>query len=333
MSKEKVTSLFGLILTVFILSSCAAPTYLPRPDIMYPKISNKGTFNIQNMDNNAKVESNNLTCHYDGFDVVYRISNDFVVSFDIVNNTNKSLIIDKSKSYVLYSGYSSQLFKDVRSSRSTTFNNVQDAINNVQTNEAGVSMTIPPYSKWQLPLQETNVREIKTLPDFNTVVGRHSLTPYDNKETVEFVIPYSFDYSMAKWETCRNRIYVGSIETNAYSDIYGDANYPKMISNCDYQIIRSNGAPDYSEANRVDAINRQRFKKHNRAVTASRITWGIITLPTTLGIWLLLWPHCVNHEPPVYGNGGNAYYSPTQNQSSTNNLGQVQEDPFGGFFK
>lgn len=325
MSKQKVPSLLGLILAVLILSSCAAPTYLPRPNIQFPKLRNRGTFTVQNMDNNAKVDPNSLICHYDGFDIVYTINDKFVIAFEIVNNTNKSLIIDKSKSYVLYDGYSSQLFKDVRSSRSTTFNNVQDAINNVQTNEGGVSMTVPPYSKWQLPLNETNIKEISKLPDFITEVGRHSLTPYDNKETVEFVIPYTFDYSMAKWETCRNRIYVGAIETTAYSDIYQyDTKYAKMITQCDYQIIQNNGAPDLSEAKRVDAINLQKFKKHNRAVTISRITWGIITLPTIFGGLLLLVPHCVNHEPPVYSDGGSVNYKPGPSSD-------FFDDPFGGF--
>ena len=291
----------GLILTVLILSSCAAPTYLPRPELKYPKIENKGTFAVQNMDNNAKVESNSLICHYDGFDVIYTINDNFIIAFEIVNNSNKSLIIDKSKSYVLYDGYSSQLFKDVRSSRSTTFNNVQDAINNVQTNEGGVLMTVPPYSKWQLPLNETNVKEMSKLPDFIHEVGRHSLTPYDNKETVEFVIPYTFDYSMAKWETCRNRIYVSTIETTKYFE--NNKNQIKggtMITQHDYHIVLNNGAPDLSEAKRVDAINLQKFKKHHRAVKASRITWGIITLPTIVGGLLLTNPGHCRHEPPVY---------------------------------
>lgn len=211
MSKQKVTSLLGLIIAVLAFTSCAAPTYLPRPAMQYPTIVNKCTFGVQNMDEKAKVEGSTLTAHYEGFDVAYKILNNFVVSLVVMNNSNKSLIIDKSKCFVLYDGYSTQLFKDVRSSRSTTFNNVQDAINNVQTNEASVSMTIPPYSKWELPLQETNLREINKLPDFKTSMGIHSLTPFDNKETVEFVIPYSYDYSMANWSTSRNRIYVNSI--------------------------------------------------------------------------------------------------------------------------
>lgn len=99
------------------------------------------------MDQKGKIEPQSLTAHYDGFDVRYKIDNKFVVSLEIVNNTNKSLITDKSKCYVLYNGYSRDLFKDVRSSRSTTFNNVQDAINNVQTSDASVIMSIPPYSK------------------------------------------------------------------------------------------------------------------------------------------------------------------------------------------
>ena len=209
MNKKTIMGLTSLLVAVTAFTSCAVPNYLPGPTIHYPTIENTATFGVQNMDENAKVETNGLTCHYDGFNVMYKINRDFVVSFVIENNSNKSLIIDKSKSYVLYDGYSTQLFKDVRSSRSTTFNNVQDAINNVQTNEAGVSMTIPPYSKWELPLQETNVRGRRHgLPSFRIDEGLHPMTPLQNNDVVEFVIPYSYDYSLAKWNTCRNRIYI-----------------------------------------------------------------------------------------------------------------------------
>lgn len=297
MSKQKVTSLLGIILTALIMCSCAAPNYLPVPD--FPIYENKGSFFVQNMDNNAKVEPNVLTCHYDGFDVIYTISDNFIVAFDIINNTNKSLIIDKSKSYVLYNGYSTQLFKDVRSSRSTTFNNVQDAINNVQTNEGGVSMTIPPYSKWQSPLNETNLRRV-SLPDAILKEGRHSLTPHDNKETVEFVIPYSYDYSMAKWKTCRNRIYVGSIETKLY---YGNKynKMPHMTTSNEF--LFSVGIPDLAEAKRVDAINRKKYNAHRTAVTASHTIVGILTCGLALVVDAIGETFgCYNpkHEPPVY---------------------------------
>lgn len=231
------------------------------------------------------------------------------MKFIIINNTNKSLIIDKSKSYVLYDGYSTQLFKDVRSSRSTTFNNVQDAVNNVQTNESGVSMTVPPYSKWELPIQETNVRQIKLLPSFRREVGVHSLTPFDNKETVEFVIPYSFDYSMAEWSTSRNRIYVNSIEAEAINSEKREFEMKaSMISANQYRIIHKNGEADFSEANRVDLINQKMYKKHSRKIAASRWFWGTVTLPAGgLGILFYMGAYgigkngCV-HQPPTYGN-------------------------------
>jgi len=267
------------------------------------------------MDSEGKIESNSLTCHYEGFDVRYVIQNNFVVKFVIINNTNKSLIIDKSKSYVLYDGYSNQLFKDVRSSRSTTFNNVQDAINNVQTNESGVSMTVPPYSKWELPIQETNVREIKKLPKFIKEVGIHSLTSFDNQETVEFVIPYSFDYSMAKWSTCRNRIYVNSIETEAINAKEPVVEIgPSMISDNRYWIIQKNGEADFSEANRIDLINQKMYMKHSKKVAASRWFWGTVTLPAGIGILFYMGAYSMgkygcNHEPKTYGNVVKYQYS------------------------
>lgn len=299
-----VLNLFCQFSTVLAFMSCSAPKYLPAPTIHYPGIQNTCTFGVQNMDEKAKIDPSSLTAHYDGFDVTYKIYDDFVVSLVIINNSNKSLIIDKSKSYVLYDGYSTQLFKDVRSSRSTTFNNVQDAINNVQTNEAGVSMTVPPYSKWELPLQESNVRQLKALPDFRENIGLHALTPFDNKETVEFLIPFSYDYSLAKWDTSRNRIYVNSIETTTFDFTRPfEPSGPEMINAIQYQIIRKNGYPDYSEANRIDAINMKKYKRHNNTVTASHCFWCFVTvLP-----WFYLmieddvYLGCTMHQPPIYG--------------------------------
>ena len=306
MSKQKITNLFGLIIMVAALTSCAAPTYLPGPTIQYPTLENIATFGVQNMDENAKVSSNELTCHYEGFNVKYIINRNFVVSFVIENNSNKSLIIDKSKSYVLYDGYSNQLFKDVRSSRSTTFNNVQDAINNVQTNEAGVSMTIPPYSKWELPLQETNVRGRQHgLPAFRTDEGIHPLTPFDNKDVVEFVIPYSYDYSLAKWNTCRNRIYINSIEVKKgftlVKNVTEDINWK---SGNQYSIIKRFGEPDYTEANRIDEINARKYHKHHKTMHILHIIETPLLVPTILGI-LAIPQGCLSdgaHEPQLYGN-------------------------------
>lgn len=323
MSKQNVANLFGLIVAVLVMSSCAAPNYLPAPTIHYPGIQNTCTFGVQNMDEKAKVDPQTLTAHYDGFDVNYKIHDDFVVSLVIINNSNKSLIIDKSKSYVLYDGYSTQLFKDVRSSRSTTFNNVQDAINNVQTNEAGVSMTVPPYSKWELPLQESNVRQIRTLPDFNPAIGIHSLTPFDNKETVEFIIPYSFDYSMAKWDTSRNRIFVNSIETKTldFTRPFSPSG-PEMFTPNQYRIIRTNGYPDFSEANRIDMLNRKKYKKHNAAVSASHWFWSTVTIFPLLVLEFIEDSEmgCTNHEPPTYGDRGRGVYNPSASSENNNPL-------------
>ena len=285
MKQKRNSSLLWLIATALLLTSCTAPTYLSGPTFQYPIIENIGTFGIQNIDEKAEVENDTLTCHYDGFDVTYKVMTNFKISMIISNNSNKNLIIDKSKSFVLYDGYSTQLFKDVRSSRSTTFNNVQDTINNVLTNEAGVSMTIPPFSKWELPLEETNVRVIKRLPDFITTSGTHTIIPFNEQETVEFIIPYSYDNSLAKWETCRNRVYVNSIEVKTgYTTKPYLVGTPRFISFQQYNVIHHNGQPDYSEANRIDAINRKRFKKHKTQVI-----------------------RCYNpdHIPPQYGNGGN----------------------------
>lgn len=296
MSKQRITNFLGLVAMVFIISSCAAPQYLPKPTVHYPGIKNTGTFGIQNMDEKGQTQS--TVCHYEGFDVSYLIDGSFRPYVVITNNTNKSLIIDKSKSYILYNGYSTQLFKDVRSSRATTFNNVQDAINNVQTNEAGVSMTIPPYSKWELPLQETNVRAMK-LPVFNRTPGTHSLTSFDNPENVEFVIPYTFDYSMAKWDTSRNRFFVNELKVETFEETERFNNVGPSSYGIIYKTILRNGNPDWSETQRINSINWQRYRKHKSAVDISHGVWGTVFLPVFLtGIFVYM--RGCDHEPPVY---------------------------------
>ena len=314
-----------MLLASFI--SCAAPTYLPPPPVRYSILESNYTFGVQNLDETAKVESEAMTCHYDGFDVHYQINSDMSATFVIVNNSNKSLIIDKSKCFVLYDGYSNQLFKEVRSSRSTTFNNVQDAVNNVQTNEGSVSMSIPPYSKWALPIQESNIRSIRKLPISSYTEGRHELTPYDNQETVEFVIPYSYDYSLTKWQTCRNRIFVNSVDVkNKVTTSPSYSQTPQWVSSNQYRTtqLAQNGI-DYSEANRIDAINWEKYKKHNRQVHLSHALWSPVLIPTILGI-LIVFSGCDNdeHKPPTYGNRGGYSEAPDPISETP--------DPFGGFF-
>lgn len=306
MKTKSIVKTVGLLSLLVSFVSCAAPTYLPPPPVQYSILESTYTFGVQNMDETAKVESNAMTCHYDGFDIQYQINQDMSATFVIVNNSNKSLIIDKSKCFVLYDGYSNQLFKEVRSSRSTTFNNVQDAINNVQTNEGSVSMSIPPYSKWALPIEESNVRSIKKLPISSLSEGRHQLTAYDNQETVEFVIPYSYDYSLTKWNTCRNRVFVNSVDVKSIvttSPSYSQT--PRWVSYNQYRTSQlANNGIDYSEANRVDAINWKRYKKHNRQVHLSHALWSPVLIPTFWGIFVVF-TGCINdeHKPPTYGNG------------------------------
>ena len=276
------------------------------------------------MDKESTVEEKNLTCHYENFDIRYKVTENYIVTFEITNKTEKSMIIDKSKCYVLYDGYATELFKDVRSSRSTTFNNVQDAINNVQTNEAGVSMTIPPYSKWAITLKETNLKTMEKLPKFVKEPGTIHLTQYDDIDIIEFVIPYSFDYSIAKWSTCRNRIFLNriDIEKTTIKGYYRNK-YPldgkRYIDNdCKlyYEYKADYSTPiDYTEANRIDDINIEMYRKHRNKVITSHVCWSPITIPTSLAtfpIWMITC--CVDetyhpfalfgckHYPPIYGN-------------------------------
>ena len=44
------------------MGSCAAPTYL-TPNIQKGYLTNKGTFSVQNMDQQGKIEPQSLTVH------------------------------------------------------------------------------------------------------------------------------------------------------------------------------------------------------------------------------------------------------------------------------
>lgn len=301
------------IYIVLFVSSCTVPKYLTTTDVYYKTTTNTFNYGAQNIDNNAQIDNGSLTCHYKGFDIQYTLENNFIISFTIINNNNKSLLIDKSKCFVLYDGYSTELFKDVRSSRSTTFNNVQDAVNNVQTNEASVLMTIPPYSKWQLPIIESNVRAVKKMPTFATThIGTTAISQYSDQEITEFVIPYSYDYSMAEWKTCRNRIFVNSVTCYNENTLNDETNLEPVWVSTNQYILKNSIEPDWTEANRIDAINVKKYKKHNSAVKASRIFWGAVLLaPTCLIAPMFLWtdPGCDNsdHEPHLYGKKKNLY--------------------------
>lgn len=276
------------------------------------------------MDKEAKVDAQNVTCRYENFDIKYKITEDFIVTLEITNKSEKSMIIDKSKSYVLYDGYATDLFKDVRSSRSTTFNNVQDAINNVQTNEAGVSMTIPPYSKWTVALKESNLKKMEKLPKFEKEVGVTNYTQFDDIDITEFVIPYSFDYSMAKWSSCRNRVFINSVvsekvvKPGRYTIKYpldDKTNFDEegrffYTYKADYNI-----PIDYTEANRIDDKNIEMYRKHRNKVITSHVCWSPITMPLYLAEIIILYPFTFfvdpedmffplgcHHYPPIYGN-------------------------------
>lgn len=320
-------SIFKILLPLcvaLITASCAHPKYL-TPDIKKSYLTNTGTFVVQNMDNKGKIEPQSLTAHYDGFDVRYKISDAKLVSFEIINNTNKSLIIDKSKCYVLYNGYSTELFKDVRSSRSTTFNNVQDAINNVQTSDASITMTIPPYSKWSLPLNETNLRSFE-LPAFIEDLGVHSISQYDNPETVEFVIPYTFDYSLTKWNTSRNRVYVGHIKVS--NEMLPVSQNKLMLNDNNYQFCRKILYINKEEIDNVNRENIEIWKRHRRAVNTSHIFWGIVTSPTVVFPLFIYaynlsckryWEYVKDygHRPKIYNSDGTyTYYKKNLNEKA-----------------
>ncbi len=332
MRTSKQTLIF--VICILSISSCTVPTYLSAPDIKYPYVKNTFTLGIQNMDETAKVEEENLICHYENFDIAFSLTENLLITFEIINKSNKSMIIDKSKCYILRNGYATELFKDVRSTRSTTFNNVQDAINNVQTNEAGVSMTVPPYSKLAIAIKETNMKPLEKLPPFEIKEGITQLSQFDDYDITEFVIPYSYDYSLTKWETCRNRVYFNCIVSEketipaTYITKYPLDGKSFLNDKCTYYISYKSDFTipiDYTEANNVDDINIGVYKEHRRKVIISHICLSPITFPGIIASNIILLPFtmiltatdadientpmamfhlygCHDHYPIIYGN-------------------------------
>ena len=311
--------MISIFLLAIAFASCSVPKYMALPDkVPCPVIQNTCSFGIQNMDQKAKVENSNLTCHYKDFDVQYTISDSLIVSLTIINNSNKDLLIDKTKCFVMYNGNSAQLFKEARMTGSTIFNDVTGSTN-VSTNHGRVMMIIPSYSKWSPTLNETNLHSSQ-IPNFMTAGGLHQLSVYDNPEVVEFSFEYSFDQKQAEWGNCRNKVYVSTVDvkhsnmmvtrSSTYNIRYhswGPRGYfdpscsKRMISSNEYVIIQRNGEPDFTEVDRIDAINQEMFKKHNTGVVIGRIIGGIVTLPTFLGplyFWLLPGVNCTDHLPP-----------------------------------
>lgn len=260
--RKKLKLLIGFLLVSVLVTSCKTQKLLPLPpcDVTY----NVYEYHIQSMDNESKCDNSSLTAMYDGFNIRYQLNSYKQLTFVIENNSNKSLILDKSKCYVLYDGYSKELFKDVRSSRVTTFNDVQDAISNVSVNtsEGGITLSIPPYSKWELPINETN---IEVVADPNMFVEEYrSLTPYTTNQTIEFVLPYSWDYKLAKWSTSRNRLYIGNIRvehktvpTPEYAINKVNANSYSVVTKC-----------DMDEYKRVSSMNSKISEKNSKAKNA-----------------------------------------------------------------
>lgn len=259
--RKNLKLFIGFLLVAVLVTSCKTPKLLPVPPATLTY--NVYEYHIQSMDNESKCDNSSLTAMYDGFNIRYYLNSSKQITFVIENNSDKYLILDKSKCYVLYDGYSRELFKDVRSSRVTTFNDVQDAINNVSVNtsEAGITLSIPPYSKWELPISETNI-EVIAMPE-TFVEEDKSLTPYTTNQTIEFVLPYSRDYKLAKWSTSRNRLYVGNIRVEQKT-VSNPNNYVEfIISNVEdkksYSVVVK---IDKDEYKRVSDMNLKMLKRY-----------------------------------------------------------------------
>ena len=293
-SKEERKLLLMITTCLTFLCSCGSMRQLQElPPVNMT--TNHYEYSIQNMDGTA--QCNALTAIYEGFNVTYSLNSNWQMVMTIENKTNKSLIIDKSKCYVLYDGYSKDLFKYARSGRSTTYNNVQDATDNVQTNESSVTMAIPPYSKWNLPVEETNVTESKIPSTFYWDAGNHPLTAFtDGNPTIEYVISYTFDYALAKWNTSRNKLFVGNIRVaKNLEQLTSELSYGQtidIIGVTSKEFYRTM-ATSNDMANYYQTMNyNEQTKAHNARVQSRKLTWiltgGIIgTIGISLGLGLL----------------------------------------------
>lgn len=277
-----------LITTTGLLFLCSCGSMRQLQDLPPVNMTtNHYEYSIQNMDGTA--QCNALTAIYEGFNVSYSLNSNRQMIITIENKTNKSLIIDKSKCYVLYDGYSKDLFKNVRSGRSTTYNNVQDAIDNVQTNESSITMSIPPYSKWNLPVEESNVTESRIPSLFYWDAGNHPLTAFsDDNPTIEFVIPYTFDYALAKWFTSRNKLFVGNIRVEkSLEKLYSDLSYGQTIdrvgvsSNEFYRTqATSNDLMSYFQTKNYNKM----IEEHNKKVEKKKDGWtGVAIVGVAIG--------------------------------------------------
>ena len=263
LNKKPVLSYCIMISWLTAILSCSSPQILPPKNLppVYVTV-NHYEYGIENMDKEAKCDRNSLSALYDGFVVRYTFSDNpsyrNTMTFEIENKTEKSLIIDKSKCFVLYNGYSNELFKDVRTGKVTTFNDVQDAVSSVQTNESSVTMSIPPYSKWRLPIEETNIKQSSFPKTRKNEIGSYPQTVYTSEYTIEFVIPYSFDYKLAKWKTIRNRLFVDNIRVEKTLRNIPSEFYVSRFTVGNEQVLEFLQDDDLKEWREVDDYNMTR---------------------------------------------------------------------------
>lgn len=203
-----------MILQSVFLCSCKGPKHLALP--MVPATYNYFDYHILNIDGEGRCNLTTTEAYYDGFKIRYELNEYGQMMFSIENSSNKDLTIDKSKCYVLYNGMSHQLFKDVRSGRVTSYNDVNGAISDVRTSENGTNLIVPQYSKWAVAVEETNIEKAEKPDDFVYEPGDHGYNTYNTNATIEFVIPYTFDYTLRSWKTCRNRLFIGNVHVERH---------------------------------------------------------------------------------------------------------------------
>lgn len=246
-----------------------------------PYETNTTTYHLtmQNMDNEAVCDLVDWQVKYPDMGVRYVIKPDKKLVLEIDNKSNKTIIIDKAKCYVIIDGYSNPLFKDVRSGRSTTYGNVLDAVTNVQTNENSVTLQIPPYSRWTLPVGECNVPYVP-LPK-SGVVREYSV--YEAEKTVEYIFTYTQDYTLAQWKTSRNRLWVNRV-TKEMGTSTVDLGDNMEIDKNRISVTKTICPPE----RRAAIGHNERVRQHNLKVDqekehASMAPWAILSIVVSIG--------------------------------------------------
>ena len=124
---------------------------------------------------------------------------------------------------------------------------------------------------------------------------------------MEFVIPYTFDYSLTKWNTSRNRVYVSNVEVTMESKSATETPHMQDLSSYSFGKVITKSMNNKNEVDMINEQNIRKWKRHCHSVNASHFFWG------TLFCWTIWGPICAwvknidckdEHKPYIYNSDG-----------------------------